>query len=201
MLTGTLEHYELLIREGNDPVHDPAPLREYMDGWDGPALLEALALDGAQDVLEIGVGTGRLALRTAPLCRSLTGIDLSPGSLARAGENLARMKNVRLVCGDFLTWKPEQRFDVIYSSLTFLHVEDKQGAAQQVTRLLRSGGRAVISLDKSRETLLDYGTRQIRVWPDDPVQMSHWIEAAGLNVRAVTETAFAWILTAAREEG
>lgn len=200
MMNDVKKHYDLLIDEGNDPVHDPAPLRAYMDGWDGQRLLDALALDGSQDVLEIGVGTGRLALRTAPLCRSLTGIDLSEKTIARAGENLAGLDNVRLVCADFMTWDTAQRFDAVYSSLTFLHLPDKRRAAEKVAGLLRPGGRAVLSLDKSRSAVLDYGTRQLTVYPDDPAILSAHLRGAGLTVLPVQETEFAHIVTAVREE-
>lgn len=200
MTNATLRHYDLLIDEGNDPVHDPAPLREYMDGWDGPAFLAVLALNGTQDVLEVGVGTGRLALRTAPMCRHLTGVDLSPKTIARAGENLAGLANVHLVCADFMAWDTAQRFDVVYSSLTFLHIADKRGAAERIARLLRPGGRAVISLDKSLETALDYGTRRLIVYPDDPAVLAAHLRVAGLTVLPVQETAFAYILIATKEE-
>lgn len=30
----TVTHYDLLIDENNDPVHDPEPLRAYMDKWE-----------------------------------------------------------------------------------------------------------------------------------------------------------------------
>ena len=195
-----LRHYDLLIDEGNDPVHDPASLREYMDGWDGPAFLKALALNGTQDVLEIGVGTGRLALRTAPLCRSLTGVDLSPKTIARAGENLSALENVRLVCADFMTWETAQRYDVAYSSLTLLHIRDKRGAAERIARMLKPGGRAVLSLDKSRETVLDYGTRRLAVYPDDPPVLAKHLCDAGLTVLSEQETEFAYILTAVKGE-
>ena len=39
----------ILIDEGHDPVHDPAPLREYMDKWDGPAFIDELRLSGRED--------------------------------------------------------------------------------------------------------------------------------------------------------
>lgn len=193
-------HYELLIDEGNDPVNDPEPLRDYMDGWDGTAFLAALGLDGTQDVLEIGVGTGRLAVRTAPCCRSFTGIDLSEKTVRRAGEHLAEMGKVSLVCSDFQVWETERRFDVVYSSLTFMHFVDKRSVVKKVAALLKPGGRAVISLDKSQEDVLDYGTRKLRVYPDDPAALVAHMQAAGLTVLPVQETAFAHILTAVKGE-
>lgn len=195
-----LLHYEKLIDEGNDPVLDPPELAAYMDGWDGHSFLVALMLDGTQDVLEIGVGTGRLALRTAPLCRSYTGVDLSPKTVARAGEHLAGHTHVHLICADFLAWDTAARFDVIYSSLTFQHFAGKQQAADRVASLLRPGGRAVISLDKDQSGVIDYGVRQVRVYPDNPQTTSTCLELAGLRVTALQETERAYIITAVKGE-
>lgn len=193
-----IRHYELLIDEGNDPVHDPAPLREYMDLWDGEPFLQALALDGTQAVLEIGVGTGRLAVCTAPHCRCFTGIDVSPKTIARAGENLCACPNVTLLCGDFLTAEFSQPFDVIYSSLTFMHIAQKQEAVAKIASLLSPGGRAVLSLDKNQAEWIDYGTRRVRVYLDDPQRIAAYMSAVGLNVLPGVETEFAHIVTAVK---
>ena len=97
-------HYDLLIDENNDPVHDPEPLREYMDKWDGDGFIDRMELNAKKTVLEIGVGTGRLAIRVAPLCGSFCGIDLSPKTIERGRENLASFNNVNLIRGDFLSY-------------------------------------------------------------------------------------------------
>ena len=76
-----IQHYDLLIDENNDPVHDPKPLRDYMDKWDGQSFLDKMKLDKDKSVLEIGVGTGRLAVRVAPLCGQFYGIDISPKTI------------------------------------------------------------------------------------------------------------------------
>ena len=191
-------HYDLLIEENNDPVQDPPELRRYMDQWDGELFLEALALDGTQSVLEIGVGTGRLALRTAPMSRRFIGIDLSPKTIVRAGENLASFGNVTLLCGDFLTTAFHDTYDVIYSSLTFMHVAQKEIAIAKLASLLVPGGRMVLSLDKNRDEIIDYGTRKIRVYPDDPQRIVALMQAAGLSIRSTAETAFAYIIAAER---
>lgn len=192
-------HYDLLVAEGNDPVHDPPELQEYMDQWDGQAFLDALALDPGKSVLEIGVGTGRLAVRIAPLCGRFCGIDVSPGSIRRAKENLDGFGNVRLVLGDFLTAELEGPYDVVCSSLTFLHIRQKQAAVEKAARLLAPGGRLVLSLDKSQEPYLDYGTRRIGVYPDDPERMTAMLEAAGLELIARFGTPFAHILAARKK--
>ena len=114
-----IKHYDLLIDENNDPIHDPKPLRDYMDKWDGQAFIDKMELDKKTSVLEIGVGTGRLAIRVAPLCGRLHGIDISPKTIDRAKENLPKQTNVSLYCGDFLSYEFSEIFDVIYSSLTF----------------------------------------------------------------------------------
>ena len=135
-----IRHYDKLIDENNDPVHDPKPLREYMDKWDGLTFVDRLQLHKEKSVLEIGVGTGRLGVRVAPLCKSFCGIDISPKTIERAKENLANIQSVHLFCADFSTYEFDMSFDVIYSSLTFMHIENKQEAINKVAMLLNGSG-------------------------------------------------------------
>ena len=91
-----ITHYDLLIGESNDPVHDPKPLRDYMDKWDGQKFIDKMGLDNNKSVFEIGVGTGRLAVRVAPLCGAFSGIDISPNTVERAMENLIGQSNAAM---------------------------------------------------------------------------------------------------------
>ena len=95
-----VSHNDSLIDENNDPVHDPEPLRDYIDKWDGPEFIKKMCLDEDKSVLVVGVGTGRLAVRVAPLCGKFCGIDISPKTIKRARENLAEERNISLTCGD-----------------------------------------------------------------------------------------------------
>lgn len=72
-----ITHYDRLIEENNDSFRDPQPLREYMDKWDGEEFIRSLNLSKSKTVLEIGIGTGRLAVKAAPYCLKLSGIDIS----------------------------------------------------------------------------------------------------------------------------
>lgn len=187
-------HYDRLLAEGNDPVLDPPPLRAYMDRWDGIPFLEALGLTPASRVLEIGVGTGRLALKTVPLCGAFTGIDLAPETAEQARKHLASFSHAKVVCGDFLTYPFGETFDVIYSSLTFLHISRKEAAVKKALSLLSKGGRLILSLDKNREEVL--GEDRLTVYPDDPPQICDLLRRYGGDVISVFEIDFATVIVA-----
>jgi ubiquinone/menaquinone biosynthesis C-methylase UbiE len=57
-----------------------------------------MQLNSSKSVLEIGVGTGRLAVRVASLCGELYGVDISSKTIERATENLTKFENVKLIC-------------------------------------------------------------------------------------------------------
>ena len=193
-----VRHYNLLVKENNDPVRDPQPLREYMDKWDGQEFIDEMELNKAKSVLEVGVGTGRLAVRTAPLCGKFSGIDISPKTVERAEENLSGYKNVTLICGDFLNFRFDRSFDIIYSSLTFMHIKDKRGAVNKIARLLNYGGRFILSLDKNKSEFIDTDTSRIKIYPDEPDTLEEYIKGAGLTVLRRYETEHAFIIVSAR---
>lgn len=196
MIVKTAEHYDLLIDENNDPVHDSKALKDYMDKWDGSVFLDALKLSADKSTLEIGVGTGRLAVKTAPLCKSYTGIDISPKTIERAKKNLAAFGNhITLICGDFISYSFSQKYDVIYSSLTFMHIKEKQKAINAVSKLLNDHGSFVLSLDKNQDSFIDFGNRKIRIYPDDLANTVRYINHAGLTLQSLDETEFAHIIT------
>ncbi len=177
-----IEHYDLLIDENNDPVHDSKPLRDYMDKWDGRAFVDYMCLNKEKSVLEIGVGTGRIALRVAPECRELWGIDISPKTVSRARENLCENKNVSIICDDFLTHDfGTKKFDVIYSSLTFMHIAEKERAIEKVCDLLKPDGRLVLSIDKNQQEYIDIGISRIKIYPDTPENISFLLEEVGFE--------------------
>lgn len=189
-------HYDKLIDENNDPVYDPKPLREYMDKWDGLTFIAQLLLNKEKTVLEIGVGTGRLGMRVAPQCKLFYGIDISPKTIARAKQNFFGFPKVELLCGDFLSHDFGIAFDVIYSSLTFMHIADKQEAINKVATLLNAGGRFVLSIDKNLSTIIDTGISKILIYPDTPEEIERCIGCAGLKLKEQIETEFACIFIA-----
>ena len=188
-----IEHYDKLIDENNDPVHDTNPLRDYMDRWDGEKFIESMRLDENKSVLEIGVGTGRIAVKVAPNCKLFCGIDISPKTIQRAQENLSSHDNVKLICGDFTLFEFNEAFDVIYSSLTFMHIAKKLSAIKKIASLLNDDGLFVLSTDKNQSEFIDMGTRKIKIYPDNPTDISKFVLEANLEIIDRFETDHAYV--------
>lgn len=191
-------HYDLLIEENNDPVYDPKPLKDYMDKWDGEKFIDRMDISKEKSVLEIGVGTGRLAIRIAPLCGLFCGIDISTKTIERAKVNLSACKNVELICSDFLLVDFKCKFDIIYSSLTFMHIQEKQKAFDKVNETLNTTGKFVLSIDKNQNNYIDMNTRKIRIYPDSVEKTVKYIENAKLKIIEQYETEFAYIFVCAK---
>ena len=189
-----INHYDLLIDEDNDPFRDPPVLQEYMSLWDGERFIEALELTRNKKVLEIGSGTGRIAVKVAPFCRTLTGIDISPKTIERAKENLKEYKNISLICDNFSDYQFTGTFDVIYSSLTMMHFRDKKQVIAKIDTLLNKDGIFCLSIDKNQSEYIDMGTRKVRVYPDTLDNMKSLITATAISVAMVFETDNAYII-------
>ena len=167
-------HYDELVREDNDPFRDEPEMKEYMAEWDGREFFTLLALTGKEKVLEIGCGTGRMAGAVLGSCREYTGLDLSPVSIVRARENLASVPGTpyrTLLCGKFPDCFVPGKYDCIFSTLTFLHIEEKAAAMEKLASLLLPEGRIVLSLDKTRKEDIEYPGRTVPVFPDTPVSI------------------------------
>lgn len=189
-----ITHYDLLIDENNDPFRDLPALQAYMDKWDGQAFFDALKLDSSKNVLEIGIGTGRLAAKAAPRCKHLTGIDISPKTIRRAEENLRDHRNIFFICDDFMRCNLTETFDIIYTSLTMMHFENKEAFLFKVASLLNGGGAFCLSIDKNQATYIDMGTRRVKIYPDSPDRIIPLIRAATMIVESITETEHAYII-------
>ncbi len=198
-MTDLITHYDKLIDENNDPFNESRMMQEYMNKWDGETFISSLSADKSKNALEIGMGTGRLTGRIAPLFGSVTGIDISPKTIARAKENLSGHSNISYVLGDFMTYNFAAKFDVIYSSLTFMHIKNKENAILKIASLLSDGGRFVLSIDKNQSDIIDYGTRQVKIYPDSPEVIIKCIKKSGLTFEKTEETEFAYIIIASKD--
>ena len=113
----------------------------------GTAVLERLALDGDELVLDVGCGTGRLTeklLERLPRGRAI-GIDLSSNMLQVARDFLRpRFGNqIQLVLADAARLPVVAAADAIFSTATFHWVRDHPRLFKSLYVALKPGGRVV----------------------------------------------------------
>lgn len=100
-------------------------------------------------VLDLGCGTGQMALYLAHAGRTVIGADLTRASLELGAEAARRfgLDGVQFVETDLQ--RPALRknsFDVVYSSGVLHHTPDPRAAFGRVARLARQGGMIVLGL-------------------------------------------------------
>jgi protein-L-isoaspartate(D-aspartate) O-methyltransferase len=78
-------------------------------------MLQALALEAGEAVLEIGTGSGFITACLARLARAVTSIELHADFSESARQRLAAagVNNVRLETADAMHWQPGRQFDAI----------------------------------------------------------------------------------------
>lgn len=153
-------------------------------------LLEQAAIAPGERVLDLGCGTGTLAIwaKQAQPRAEVTGVDADPDMLAPARRKAAEAGvEVRLDEGlaDALPY-PDAAFEKVLSSLLFHHLPRvaKEAAAREVARVLKPGGELHVA---------DFGR------PPDPVarlqflfvQVFDGFENTGDNVRGELPAIFA----------
>jgi SAM-dependent methyltransferase len=118
-----------------DAPRDPEPWRW---AWRRQLLLDELR-DG-DEWLDLGCGAGRF-LTLAP---GGTGADVAQAALDRAAEN-APGAALALVGEDGTLPFPHDSFDLVWCSETLEHVADALGLLQECRRVLRRGGRLLVT--------------------------------------------------------
>nr|MDQ4040475.1 class I SAM-dependent methyltransferase [Actinomycetota bacterium] len=110
-------------------------------------LLDGLALQPGERVLDVGAGTATLAVELKRRCPGATvvGLDADPDVLAIARAKASQAGcELELVEGlsDALPF-PDESFDAVVSTLFFHHLdgEAKRATLREVRRVLRPGGR------------------------------------------------------------
>jgi ubiquinone/menaquinone biosynthesis C-methylase UbiE len=113
-------------------------------------LLDALALVGGEDVLDVACGTGTTSLIGAVEYHAqVLGVDLSPGNVAAAvgaAATHAVSERARFRVGDAEALPvPDACCDVVVCECALCTFPDKATAAREMARVLRPGGRVGIT--------------------------------------------------------
>lgn len=146
-------------------------------------VLAHAAIASGEDVLDVGCGTGTLAVtaaRAAPGVR-MTGLDADASILARARERASGAGlEVRFDEGRSTALPyADASFDLVLSTLFFHHLTDdaKRQTAVELVRVLRPGGRLVVGdLGRPQDPLM-------RIAVLVTVQLLDGFATTALNVR------------------
>ena len=130
-------------------------------------MLRLAHLEPGESVLDVGCGTGTLAIaakRQVGTTGTVYGVDASPEMIARA-EKKAKKAGVKVVFKNAFAQSlpfPDAQFDVVLTTVMLHHLSRtaRQELAVEIRRVLRPGGRA-LAIDfggspRKRKSLLDH---------------------------------------------
>ncbi len=136
----------MTVREWDGGVYDriSAPMEAL-----GRAVLDRLALDGEETVIDAGCGSGRVTealIERLPRGRVIA-VDASPSMVSAARERLERsgygLERVEVREADLLELAVAEPVDAILSTATFHWILDHDALFRRLHAVLRPGGRLV----------------------------------------------------------
>ncbi len=153
-------------------------------------LLELARLQPGESVLDVGCGTGTLAIaarrRVGPR-GSVQGIDASPEMIARATRKANKAGadvTFRTAVVEALPF-PDHHLDVVLSTLMLHHLPrpTREQSAREIRRVLKAGGR-VLAVDfgmpgRHRKGIISHLHRRGHLAPDKVIEL---MSASGLTV-------------------
>ena len=187
-------------------------IAELYDGYPGNYLEDVLffveeARGCGSPVVEIGVGTGRLAFCLAAVGLDVVGIDSSPAmlhALVRRREEVGELPGrVRVLASDMRTLALRQRFRLaIVAFRTFLYMltrADQRRALRAIRRHLEPGGRLAMAFFVPPAELLARGrteerevTRFVAPEGEGEVVVRDWTEFAARGQRVISHITYEW---------
>jgi ArsR family transcriptional regulator len=158
--------------------------RHYSPGRTWEAMARAtLPLLVPGDVLDIASGDGVLAELLAPHAKSYVCVDASERVVAAARERLKPHRNVRVLVGDMHALElPDAGFDLALLMQALTYSERPAAAVAEAARLLRPGGRLVVTSlarHEHRDAVEPYGHANLGFTPRELAKMA---EKANLKV-------------------
>lgn len=176
-------------------------------------VIRYLAAKKTDVVLDAGCAAGRQVFRVVPYVAEAYGVDIAQSFIdgANAFKKQRGIVNAHFACalGEELPY-PDGKFDAVLCLEVFEHVFDKEVTLDGLMRVLKPGGRLVVSVphlnadgtlwgqwcrfigarkfvpinEFSLEELAKHGDAHVREFT--PVSIREWLESRGLKVEDVT---------------
>jgi ubiquinone/menaquinone biosynthesis C-methylase UbiE len=149
----------------------------------------ALSIHGARNVIDVGAGTGNVAIPLVQRGIAVTAIDISAGMLkqlrSKAKDCPPEKLDVVEQDAQYLDRWPAGTFDGANVLLAFFAMEQPRRALREVIRVVRSGGLVVITETRRNfqlQPLLDFVERFLAVHPCRGELQEDWVRVRNANV-------------------
>lgn len=119
-------------------------------------------------ILDAGCGNGRLAVQIAPQCRSIVAVDIA-GNAFPDGNQVAPNLRFEKMNVEALSF-PAATFDQAVSVETLEHVLNPERALAELHRVIKPGGRLVITYPTINRTVVQTVQRALRL--TKPIEIS-----------------------------
>ena len=161
---GTIAHFFDGMSVERNEIFRAKPVLDYEQRVRSEAVLELLAAARGEVILDIGCGNARDIIPIVQAGARIVGVDISEGMIRQAGVDLGRagVTGVELAVGDATNLRyPDASFDKVLCSEVIEHIPDASRAIAEIHRVLKPGGRLVISTPNRHSW---YGFDRYVVW-------------------------------------
>ncbi|MEU5865806.1 class I SAM-dependent methyltransferase [Nonomuraea sp. NPDC047529] len=195
------------IAEGYTAENETGLVNAY---YERPAMLELAGDVTGRRVLDAGCGSGPLFAELRDRGAVVTGVDASAGMLELARRRLGADADLRVADLGSPLPLPDGEFDDVIASLVLHYLEDWGPALAELRRVLKPGGRLLVSVDHpfvstlvkhmAGERPVYFGTRdrveewtmggqtaRMRFWDRPLHAMSEAFTEAGFRISVISE--------------
>ncbi|NUW36332.1 methyltransferase domain-containing protein [Nonomuraea sp. SMC257] len=199
-----------VIAEGYTAENETSLLNAY---YERPAMLELAGDVTGRRILDAGCGSGPLFAELRDRGAVVTGIDASAGILEKARQRLGADADLRVADLAGPLPFPDDTFDDVIASLVLHYLEDWGPTLAELRRVLRPGGRLLISIDhpfsvvlfqhmagkkpqyfetrnRIEEWTMGGQTAQLSFWNRPLHAMTEAFTAAGFRISVISEPPF-----------
>lgn len=111
-------------------------------------MLAKLSLFGAENVLDLGCGDGKISAQIASMLKqgNVLGIDSSASMIELAQQQYSSCENLSFKQQDAIDFCYSERFDLIFSNAVLHWVEDHLSVLKNCANSLRQGGKILLQM-------------------------------------------------------
>jgi SAM-dependent methyltransferase len=159
-------------------------------------LWEELATDAGGTILELGCGTGRVAVHLARKGWEVRGLDIDPALVAAFGERAAGLPADAMV-GDARDFELGAKFDLVLAPMQLLQLfegsEGRRSCLRCVATHLTPGGLAAFAIVEAMPEPVDTArplpdTREVDGWVFSSLPIDARVDPDAIRVRRLRQT-------------